>query len=76
MFTGIIEDIGKVERCSLGVLSLDMRLNDISQGESLSVNGVCLTARSVTSMQNRSRIEFDFTPETEARTNIGKLRST
>ena len=55
MFTGIIEELGTV--ASVEVLSDSIRLaikgdlvrQDLSQGESISVNGVCLTAAEITS---------------------------
>jgi len=54
MFTGIIEELGTVE--SVEVLPDSIRLGikgnlvrqDLSQGESISVNGVCLTAAEIT----------------------------
>lgn len=54
MFTGIIEELGTV--ASVEVLEDSMRLGikgklvrqDLSQGESVSVNGVCLTAAELT----------------------------
>jgi riboflavin synthase len=55
MFTGIIEELGTV--ASVEVLPDSIRLGikgdlvqqDLSQGESISVNGVCLTASEITS---------------------------
>jgi riboflavin synthase len=55
MFTGIIEELGTV--ASVEVLPDSTRLaikgdlvrQDLSQGESISVNGVCLTAAEITS---------------------------
>jgi riboflavin synthase len=55
MFTGIIEELGTVE--SVEVLPDSIRLGikgdlvkqDLSQGESIAVNGVCLTAAEITS---------------------------
>lgn len=54
MFTGIIEELGKVS--GVEVLADSIRLHidgelvrsDLSQGESVSVNGVCLTAAKLT----------------------------
>jgi riboflavin synthase len=54
MFTGIIEELGTV--ATVGVLEDSIRLGikgtlvreDLAQGESISVNGVCLTAAEVT----------------------------
>ena len=49
MFTGIVEEIGTVERVRRGAASAELRilarivLEDIHLGDSIAVNGVCLT---------------------------------
>ena len=54
MFTGIIEELGTVERVTRGRVSaiLSIRaeaiLSDLKIGDSVAVNGVCLTATSLT----------------------------
>ena len=54
MFTGIIEELGTVERVTRGRVSavLALRaeaiLSDLKTGDSVAVNGVCLTATSLT----------------------------
>jgi len=52
MFTGLIEDVGSVESVEAGGdgarLSISTRLADeIASGDSVAVNGVCLTATSI-----------------------------
>jgi riboflavin synthase len=75
MFTGIILGKGKVvEKRSSGsgmIFSLepDFDLNDPEEGESIAVNGVCLTARAISA----SKFTVDVSPESLARTNLGKL---
>jgi len=75
MFTGIILGKGKVvEKRASGsgmVFSLDadFDLNDPEEGESIAVNGVCLTAMNI----NVRRFTVDVSPESLARTNLGKL---
>ena len=60
MFTGIIEEIGKVERiqkdtynCKLSIKSSKI-LEDIHLGDSIAVNGICLTVTCFTRQQNGS----------------------
>jgi len=75
MFTGII--LGKgiiVEKRSSGsgmIFSLepDFDLTDPEEGESIAVNGVCLTAKNI----SVRRFTVDVSPESLARTNLGKL---
>jgi riboflavin synthase len=55
MFTGIIEELGTVASVEVLPDSIRLAINgdlvrqDLSQGESISVNGVCLTAAEITS---------------------------
>ena len=75
MFTGIILGKGTVvEKRSSGsgmIFSLesDFDLADPEEGESIAVNGVCLTARIISTR----RFTVDVSPESLARTNLGKL---
>jgi riboflavin synthase len=75
MFTGII--LGKglvVEKRSSGsgmIFSLesDFDLTDPEEGESIAVNGVCLTAKNISAR----KFTVDVSPESLSRTNLGKL---
>ena len=71
MFTGIVEEIGVVRGTSLGQLVVGAKsvLEGSKPGDSMAINGVCLT---VTSMGNDS-FSIDVMPETTRRTNIGRL---
>jgi len=75
MFTGIIQGFGKiVEKRPAGGgllfgISSDFDLSDPHEGESIAVNGVCLTAREI----RGRRFLVDVSPESCARTNLGRL---
>lgn len=75
MFTGIIEELGKVaalESRDAGlrlVVSADIVTRDSQDGDSIAVNGVCLTALDVTS----DSFAADVSPETLDRTTLGGL---
>ena len=75
MFTGIIEELGRVaslEARSAGarlVIECHTVLSDASEGSSIAVNGVCLTALALAP----SSFAADLAPETLARTNLGDL---
>jgi len=76
MFTGIIEEVGQVsalrkagEGFSLVVKAKRVK-EDLRMGDSLSVNGACLT---VTSLHERNIVEAEVMPETLRRTNLGGL---
>lgn len=72
MFTGIIEGIGRiVEKRPAGggmvfCIESGFDLTDPEEGESIAVNGVCLTARDI----NGRRFLVDVSPETLSRTGI------
>ena len=75
MFTGIIEELGTVasiETRSAGarlVIKCQTVLSDATEGSSIAVNGVCLTALALTP----SSFAADLAPETLACTNLGDL---
>ena len=72
MFTGIIEEVGTIGRIGGGVLAIDARrvLTDVQLGDSICVNGICLT---VTSFDAR-HFTADVMPETIRRTSLAELK--
>lgn len=76
MFTGIIEEIGKIKSVSRGSRSVvlevaaDKVLEDTRIGDSIATNGVCLT---VTAIRDGAFLA-DVMPETMYRSNLGGLR--
>src|SRR5689334_15849211 len=76
MFTGLVEAMGSLRTrhpAGDGIsLELEAHLFDtsISMGESIAVNGVCLTV-----VQHRSGLAaFELAPETLRKTNLGELK--
>lgn len=74
MFTGIIQDVGTVIRRARGRLVVTTRLDGIQTGESVAVNGICLTVSSILRRGRHVAVEFDFSPETAAVTTIEAQR--
>ena len=72
MFTGIVEEVGKVGEAQPGRLWImaSRVIDDLREGGSISVNGACLT---VTSRGDRS-FAVDVVPETLRRSNLGLLK--
>jgi riboflavin synthase len=76
MFTGIIEEIGivsNIQRTGVSfVLSIDSKkiLNDIHLGDSIAVNGVCLTVTSFSGKQ----FTVDVMPETVNATSLNMVK--
>lgn len=78
MFTGIIEEVGRVE-AEVGYVEPGPRfsiackgvLGDLTLGASISVNGVCLTAVDI----RPDGFSADLAPETLKRSNLGDLRA-
>ena len=71
MFTGIIEEIGRVRHVISGQISIqaDTVLENTWPGDSIAVNGVCLTAAKLLP----DGFIADVMPETLRRTNLGAL---
>ena len=75
MFTGLIQRIGTVKRISRGAgLVLEIAADSewakpLEEGESVAVNGVCLTVVKC----DGSRFTADVLRETESRTGLGEL---
>ncbi len=71
MFTGIVEELGKVQTAGARLtVECSKVLEDLQEGGSIAVNGVCLTALRLT----RNSFSADLAPETLRRTNLGDLR--
>ena len=75
MFTGIVEEIGKINSIKRGEKSVSLTidakkiLEDVKLGDSISTNGVCLT---VTHFTN-SNFTVDVMAETVRKSNLGLL---
>ena len=75
MFTGIIQGLGKVvEKRPAGggmvfCLEAGFDLTDPEEGESIAINGACLTAREI----KGRRFLVDVSPESLSRTGLGAL---
>ena len=75
MFTGIVTETGRVKSARLrrGSLSLEIEgrgvVAELKTGDSVAVNGVCLTATAV----KRKRFTTEAVPETLSRTTLGEL---
>jgi riboflavin synthase len=71
MFTGIVEEVGIVREANLNRLFIQAKnvLEGIKAGDSIAVNGACLTVTSLTS----GGFYVDVMPETLRRSNLGQL---
>lgn len=75
MFTGLIEELGVIEQVERRDAGAFLRIgasritSDIANGDSIAVNGVCLTALNV----DPSGFSADVSPETLARTTLDRL---
>jgi riboflavin synthase len=78
VFTGIVEDIGKVtalkNRAKETVFTFEVGKIDMSEvglGDSIAVNGTCLTVTSL----GKNTFTVDASHETMARTNLGQIKT-
>jgi riboflavin synthase len=78
MFTGLIEDVGtiveihrKSDRFQLTVKTGELATDEVKIGDSIAVNGVCLTVVSL----SPGRFCADVSPETVDKTTLSSLKS-
>ena len=76
MFTGIVERTLRIASVSDGTGFVRLNLaaadwNDVRHGESIAINGVCLTVAEITP----PLLGFDVVPETLSKTNLGLLKA-
>lgn len=76
MFTGLVEELGRVKRLSMGTVARlnvtsEKVINDVIIGDSVAVNGVCLTVTSI----GLGELTFDTVPETLSRSTLKDLRA-
>lgn len=71
MFTGIVEEVGKVKALAGHRLSIGAKrvLEGTRVGDSININGACLT---ITELDGGS-FSVEVMPETQRRTNLGQL---
>ncbi|MEW5705203.1 MAG: riboflavin synthase [Actinomycetota bacterium] len=76
MFTGIIEDLGKIQSIKRGAEDFIIEIKsakltpELNIGDSIAVNGICLT---VTTKSNNS-FTVDVMPETVKKTSLNELK--
>ena len=75
MFTGIVEELGKIQKIetrSSGMrftISAKLVMDDLNIGDSISINGVCLTVTE----KKEKEFSLDLVPETLNKSNLGEL---
>lgn len=76
MFTGIVEEVGKIKKIERNTVSAklsieaDKVIQEVKEGDSIAVNGICLTVTSFT----KNSFTADVMHETMNRTTLGKLK--
>ena len=73
MFTGIIEELGKIRQITTNRIQIECKtvLTDIKIGDSIAVNGVCLTIIEI----GKDFFTADISQETMRVTTFGELKS-
>jgi len=80
MFTGIVEETGVVKAIKPGAKSIALTIEtkicgrDLQLGDSLAVNGCCLTVVKLTGPKTRRLVQMDLLQETWTRTNLQHTR--
>ena len=72
MFTGIVEEVGRIAASGGSALTVecDLVLGDLKLGDSLAIDGTCLTVTRI----DGNRVTVGLQPETLRRTTLGRAR--
>jgi riboflavin synthase len=76
VFTGIVEEVGRVEALALAggrarlTVAAPRLAPEVRIGDSVAVNGACLTV----TVREEGRLSFDVVPESLGKTTLGALR--
>jgi riboflavin synthase len=73
MFTGIVEEVGRVKAAGPNRLTISAArvMDDLKVDDSISINGTCLTVTA----RDEGSFSADVVPETLRRTNLGSLKA-
>ena len=80
MFTGIVEEIGRIKNVQRGAKSITFCieaskvLEDTKIGDSICTNGVCLTVTDISAAEGKGWFKADVMPETINKTSMAKLQ--
>lgn len=74
MFTGLIQSVGSVLRVDSHLIEIRAALPTANLGDSIAVNGVCLTVAQRRRLGRAWRLVFDLSQETLSRTNLSRLQ--
>lgn len=80
MFTGIVEETGIVERIAKSAKAIELCVRvkacgrGLKRGDSVAVNGCCLTAVKIVRNGAKALVQFDLLQETWQRTNLQFLQ--
>jgi riboflavin synthase len=81
MFTGIVEETGRVKKIALSEKSIRLALaarvtaKGARAGDSLAVTGCCLTIVKINKRRSGTELDFDLLKETWERTNFQELKA-
>ncbi len=72
MFTGIVQEVGKVAALDMEHLIVDSKnvVKRLKPGDSIAINGACMTVNKT----GDNSFSVDIMPETIRRTNLGRLK--
>ncbi len=76
MFTGIVEDLGVVRSVEFRQFTIETKLKGWKTGDSVSVNGICLTVVKIIPIENLFySLVLDVMPETIKKTNLAEWKA-
>src|SRR5688572_20412401 len=75
MFSGLVQEVGAVQENRGRTLTVVSRKDNHRLGDSVAVNGVCLTVAQKARRTGGTRLRFDLSRETLRRTTLGNLKT-
>ncbi len=74
MFSGLVQEIGKLSLRKKNTLAIEVEGDAPKNGDSIAVNGVCLTVVRYASRGKKTEIFFELSEETFDKTTLGALK--
>jgi riboflavin synthase len=73
MFSGLVQELGSLTKRTGSEISVQIKGTRPKKGDSIAINGVCLTVTRVAATQGKKQLSFDLSAETLGRTTLAKI---
>src|SRR5690242_3449976 len=74
MFSGLVQHLCPIRKIQGGRISIGAPKNKYKLGESISIDGVCLTVMKIDKKTQEIELSFEISPETFEKTTLKKIK--